>query len=171
MPKQLQRKCKCGACNNAWTDLQYVRKDGAYPMPECPHCSGAVSIREREGIKEILESGQAPAMGGRRVASRAGDLCGRMLEEDYGIPPSLINDNAREGDCYVKNMTNAPKGQYLATGESTKEITESFLAQARTGGGLGASGSLSGVDILEGAGKSGMLPNPIKHSEFFRTKD
>lgn len=171
MPKQLQRKCKCGACNNEWTDLQYVRKDGVYPMPECPHCSGVATIRERDGIKEILESGQAPAMGGSRIASKAGDLCGRMLEEDYGIPPSLINDNARHGDCYVKTATNLAKPQYLGVENSTKEITENFLAQARTGGGLGASGTLSGVDILEGAGKAGLLPNPIKHSQFFRTGD
>lgn len=60
------------------------------PPPECPGCQAA-------SVKNVPA---APAYVGN--ASKAGDLAGRILEEDYGISPSQINDRQREGDLAVK---------------------------------------------------------------------
>lgn len=172
MPKVIQRKCKC-ECGHEWTDVQtYVgKKAPSYEIPDCPQCTKGASVQERDGITEILSAGRGPSVG-NRAASRAGDFCGKMLEEDYGIPPSMIRDTGiRPGDTYIKPPApSAPQPGYIGGGGS-KEITQSFLASAKASGGLGEKGNLSGFDIVQSGIKSGAINNPLKHSTFINAKD
>jgi hypothetical protein len=171
MPKQIQRKCKC-ECGNEWTDVQiYVGKKPDYGIPECPQCTKNATIHEKDGLAEIIASGRSPAVG-NRAASRAGDFCGKMLEEDYGIPPSMIRDTGiRPGDTYIKPPpATAASANYIGGGGS-KDITQSFLASAKASGGLGEKGNLTGYDIVQAGKQSGAISNPLKSSTFINAKD
>lgn len=77
----------CGDCGTKFDKLHFDRNE---PPPECPGCQ-AVSVKNVPA---------APAYIGN--ATKAGDLAGRILQEDYGIPASQINDRQREGDIAVK---------------------------------------------------------------------
>lgn len=77
----------CGECGTKFDKLHWDKNE---PAPECPGC-------------QALAARQIPAgfmIGGN--AAKAGDLAGRILEEDYGIAPSQVNDRMREGDIAVK---------------------------------------------------------------------
>jgi DNA-directed RNA polymerase subunit RPC12/RpoP len=174
MPKMIQRKYRCGECSHEWTGLHYKKTE---PNESCPQCAanapGApdrVNVHERDGLNEIISARIAPAYSGARVHSKALDMCGKMLEDDYGIPPSLINDQARQGDCYVKTPASMTQPSYMGVAGSTKEVTESFLAQARAGGALGENG-LDGFQIAKGAANSGVIPDPRKNMIQLGTKD
>lgn len=167
MPRMIQRKYRCGTCGHEWTGIHYKKTEPNLP---CPACENPAEVQHREGLKEIIESGQAPVMRSNSNVSKAADMCGRMLEDDYGIPPSLINDNAREGDSYVKVPSSVTKAQYLGQADSTQQVTESFLAQARSGGTLGEHG-LNGFEIAKGAAKVGNIPDPRKNMIMMQTKD
>lgn len=88
------RTYACGDCGTKFDHLHWDRNE---PPPECPGC-------------KALAAKQVPAgfsIGGN--AAKAGDLAGRILEEDYGIAPSQINDRQREGDLAVKIPANLQK--------------------------------------------------------------
>lgn len=98
------------------------------PPPECPGCQAA-------SVKNVPA---APAYIGN--ASKAGDLAGKILEEDYGIPPAMINDRQREGDVAVnvpasldaqaKNFFNGagpsmPAGQMIQAARASAALSRS----------------------------------------------
>lgn len=161
-----ERLYLCKTCNHQWWQVYSESGDNDV------FCQNA-GCQEYQGQ---LSRPQVKTDGVAGVHSKALEFTGRMLEDDYGIPPSQLNDNRRSGDDYVK--TPAPKGgeaapevRYMGSTGDSKSVVEGFLKAASNGGGLGASGNLTGIDILQGAAKTGRLPNPLKHAQMMGTKD
>ncbi len=76
----------CADCGNAW---QVFHDNSDDPIPDCPVCASSGEW-------------QPGGFNMKSNKSRAADLAQTMLHEDFGLDPSQINDNQREGDIAYK---------------------------------------------------------------------
>lgn len=80
------RDYRCRECKHVWQVFHASSDD---PVPDCPHCEGRAAW-------------QPGGFAIKSNAARAGDMAQQMLHEDFGLAPSEINDNQREGDIAFK---------------------------------------------------------------------
>lgn len=163
MARRIIRKYQCEDCQTEWT---CVHKVGDLSLDDCPKCS-VKSLPNEEIDNAPNFFGKAPSVRGN--VSKAADFTSRMLEKDYGIPPSMQVDNAREGDSYVKSMPNNPV-KYSHQSSVNKKNFNNFMSLAKSGGGLGENQNLTGMDIINSC-KGTSIPNPLKNSEFIHSRD
>lgn len=162
MAKRLIRTYRC-QCGHEW---QSVHRLDEPPLDDCPKCSqNSLPHTEENNFPKIY--GKAPGL--KTNVSKAADFTARMLESDYGIPPSMLVDNAREGDAYVK--VPEPKPMYMDNGQAldqktAQQIIGKQLQAARANNGIGPQ-NVNGVDFV----KSLNIPDPRKTAEFMSTRD
>lgn len=162
MAKYTWRKYQCSECNHIWEETCKSTKQ----ISDCPNCN-----KDNEYISSVtpIETGvfsQAPSVGPRN-ASKAADYTARMLESDYGIPPSMINDQTRPGDMGVKSIPESQQARYV---QESKINVKNFLEMGRRAGGMGDK-NLNGLDVVKAGSESGSIPDPRRHMVQLTAKD
>lgn len=157
MPRERHYQCK--KCSHKWWEPVNDSHDVFCPNE---HCESFVNYARKSHASNSHIGN----------VSKAAEITSQMLERDYGIPPSMQVDNARQGDAYVKMPARAmPQPMYMENGGGSKEVVENFLGAGAASGGLGPSGNLTGLDVISAAKSTGSIVNPIRNGTFYGTKD
>ena len=92
----------CRDCGHEWKRTIATATPTEIRTPPCPHCKKRQ--KERNGIKEVLESGQAPAMVGNSVANKAMDMTAEMVMQDYGMTDIKTPTEIRSGESQAPKL-------------------------------------------------------------------
>lgn len=152
----VSRHYKCNKCDNTW--WQEYNPCGENPV-FCP--SESCGDYKGELAKPHVKSDATT------IRSQAMEITQGMMENEYGIAPSMMKDNLREGDVGVKTAPTQTQAHYV---KQSKTSISQFLTVGRAAGGLGEN-NISGIDIIQGASRAGTIPDPRKNMIAISTKD
>lgn len=167
MAKYFWRKYECGQCGHVWDRLTEMRGGVKDPLDDCPNPNCG---QPQTGAHEYVERAPGLSTGRQKAAGKALDYVGKMMEEDYHIPPSMLKDKVYEGETGVKTIPQKEQGADYIKGGGSINVNQ-FLQAAKSSGGLGPNGNLSGIDILQGAGGMGKIPHPVRDGIKITAKD